>query len=140
MSNSGRWSEDVTVRAIPKTRLVAMGWLVFLLVMAGVIGWELQMRSIGLEAGDLDDSRAHWAVERRKIAAGAEPVLATIYMIKVGVLITGIVATHWMMRERELEQVVSRTPWWLTGLVCAAMLFAVIVTQDSATAFIYFQF
>jgi len=73
-------------------------------------------------------------------AAGAEPVLATIYMIKIGVLITGVVATHWLMRERELEQVVSRTPWWLTGLVCAAMLFAVIVTQDSATAFIYFQF
>ncbi len=70
MSNSGIWSEDVTVREIPKSRLVAMGWLVFLLVTAGVIAWELQMRSIGLVAGDLDDSKAHWAVERRKIAAG----------------------------------------------------------------------
>jgi len=70
MSNSGKWSEDVTVREIPKARLVAMGWLVFLLVTAGVIAWELQMRSIGLVAGDLDDSKAHWAVERRKIAAG----------------------------------------------------------------------
>ena len=73
-------------------------------------------------------------------AAGAEPVLATIYMIKVGVLISGIVVTQWLMRERELEQVVSRTPWWVTGLACAAMLFAVIVTQGSGTAFIYFQF
>ncbi|MBF8293172.1 MAG: hypothetical protein HW392_1999 [Steroidobacteraceae bacterium] len=73
-------------------------------------------------------------------ATDAEPVLATIYMIKVGVLVASIVATQWLMRERELEQVVSRTPWWLTGLVCAAMLFAVIVTQGSATAFIYFQF
>jgi hypothetical protein len=70
MSNSGKWTEDVTVREIPTTRLVAMGWLVFLLVTAGVIAWELQMRSIGLVAGDLDDSKAHWAVERRKIAAG----------------------------------------------------------------------
>ena len=73
-------------------------------------------------------------------AADAEPVLATIYMIKVGVLIACIVATQWLMRDRELERVVSRTPWWLTGLVCAAMLFAVIVTQGSGTAFIYFQF
>ena len=73
-------------------------------------------------------------------AAEAEPVLATIYMIKVGVLIACIVATQWLMRDRELERVVSRTPWWLTGLVCAAMLFAVIVTQGSGTAFIYFQF
>jgi len=70
MSNSGRWSEDVTVREVPATRFAAMGWLVFLLVTAGVIAWELQMRSIGLVAGDLDDSKAHWAVERRKIAAG----------------------------------------------------------------------
>ncbi len=70
MSNSGMWGEDVTVREIPKTRLVAMAWLVFLLVTVGVIAWELQMRSLGLTAGDLDDSKAHWAVERRKIAVG----------------------------------------------------------------------
>ncbi|MGB5131734.1 MAG: hypothetical protein WBO00_03905, partial [Steroidobacteraceae bacterium] len=70
MSNSGRWSEDVTVREIPKTRLAAIGWLVFVLVAVAMVAWELQMRSIGLEAGDLDDSKAHWAVERRKIAAG----------------------------------------------------------------------
>ena len=70
MGNSAKWDEGVTVREIPKTRLVAMGWLVFLLVTAGVIAWELQMRSLGLVAGDLDDSKAHWAVERRKIAAG----------------------------------------------------------------------
>ena len=36
--------------------------------------------------------------------------------------------------------VVSRTPWWLTGLLAAAMLWAVIVTQGSGQAFIYFQF
>ncbi len=74
------------------------------------------------------------------LAGDAEPVLATIYMIKVAVLITCIVATHWLMRDRDIEQVVSRTPWWLTGLACAAMLFAVIITQGSGTAFIYFQF
>ena len=28
------------------------------------------MRSLGLFAGDIDDSKSHWAVERRKIAAG----------------------------------------------------------------------
>ena len=45
MGNSAKWDEGVTVLEIPKTRLVAIGWLVFLLVMAGVIAWELQMRS-----------------------------------------------------------------------------------------------
>ncbi len=70
MGNSNLWTENVTVREIPKTRLVAICLLVFVLVTAGVIAWELQMRSLGLVAGDLDDSKAHWAVERRKIAAG----------------------------------------------------------------------
>jgi len=56
------------------------------------------------------------------------------------VLVTAIVATHWWMRDRELERVVSRAPWWVTGLAAAAMLFAVIVTQGTGTAFIYFQF
>jgi alginate O-acetyltransferase complex protein AlgI len=44
------------------------------------------------------------------------------------------------MRKRSLEEVVARTPWWVTGLVGAAMLFAVIVSQGSGEAFIYFQF
>jgi alginate O-acetyltransferase complex protein AlgI len=73
-------------------------------------------------------------------ATDAEPVLPTIFMIKVGVLVGGIVVAQWLMRDRELEHVVSRTRWWLTGLACAAMLFAVIVTQGSGEAFIYFQF
>jgi hypothetical protein len=70
MGNSARWDEDVTVREVPVTRLLAIGWLVFLLVVSGMAAWELQMRSLGLVAGDLDDSKAHWAVERRKVAAG----------------------------------------------------------------------
>ena len=70
MGNSGRWTEDVIVREIPHTRLAAIGWLVLLLVVAGVAAWEWKMRSLGLVAGDLDDSKAQWAVERRKIAAG----------------------------------------------------------------------
>jgi len=70
MGNSAKWDEDVTVREIPDARLAVIGWMVLLLVATGVIAWELQMRSLGLVVGDLDDSKAHWAVERRKIAAG----------------------------------------------------------------------
>ena len=60
----------MTVREIPRARLVAMAWLVLALVVAGVAAWEWKMRTIGLVVGDLDDSKAQWAVERRKIAAG----------------------------------------------------------------------
>ena len=44
------------------------------------------------------------------------------------------------MRNVTLEDLVARAPWWITGLVAAAMLFAVIVAQGSGEAFIYFQF
>jgi alginate O-acetyltransferase complex protein AlgI len=74
------------------------------------------------------------------LAAEPVAVLPTIFMIKVGVIITGVVAIQWLMRNRSLEDVVTRAPWWLTGLVAAAMLFAVITTQGSGEAFIYFQF
>ena len=61
-------------------------------------------------------------------------------MIKVAVIVSGILVVQWLMRNRTLEDLVSRAPWWATGAVLAAMLFAVIVTQGSGDAFIYFQF
>jgi alginate O-acetyltransferase complex protein AlgI len=73
-------------------------------------------------------------------APDAPAVLPTIYMIKAAVIVAAIVTVQWLMRKRDLEDVVSRTPWWLTGLVTSAMLFAVIVAQGSGEAFIYFQF
>ncbi len=74
------------------------------------------------------------------LAAEPVAVLPTIFMIKVAVIIAGMVTIQWLMRKRTLEYVVERAPWWLTGLVAAAMLFAVITTQGSGEAFIYFQF
>jgi alginate O-acetyltransferase complex protein AlgI len=74
------------------------------------------------------------------LATGAKAVLPTIFMIKIGVIVTGIVVIQWLMRSRTLEDIVSRTHWWVTGLITAAMLFAVIVAQGSGQAFIYFQF
>lgn len=60
----------VTERDIPRTWLVADGWLVLALVLVAVIAWEWKMRELGLVAGDLDDGKSAWAVERRKIASG----------------------------------------------------------------------
>jgi alginate O-acetyltransferase complex protein AlgI len=74
------------------------------------------------------------------LAPGADPVLATTFVAKVVVIVTAIVVTQWLMRNRSLEDLVARTPWWVTAVVCAAMLFAVTITQGSGQAFIYFQF
>jgi len=62
--------DDVTVREIPQLRYAAIGWLVLLLVFAATAGWELRMRTLGLRAGDLDDTPVHWAVERKKLETG----------------------------------------------------------------------
>jgi alginate O-acetyltransferase complex protein AlgI len=74
------------------------------------------------------------------LAPDADPVLPTIYMIKVAAIVTGILVVQWLMRNVSLEAVAARAPWWLTGLVAGAMLFTVIVAQGSGEAFIYFQF
>ena len=73
-------------------------------------------------------------------AAGAEFVLGMHLVIRVVAVTIGILVVHWYMRNRRLEEVVSRTPWWLTGIIWAGMLFAIVITQGSGNAFIYFQF
>lgn len=62
--------DEITTREVPPARWGAIGWLALALVVAGVTAWEIQMRRLGLRAGDLDDGVSHWTVERRKIAAG----------------------------------------------------------------------
>ena len=74
------------------------------------------------------------------LAAEPVAVLPTVFMVKVAVIVAGMVTIQWLMRRRRLEDVVARAPWWLTGIVVAAMLFAVITSQGSGAAFIYFQF
>jgi hypothetical protein len=60
----------VTERDIPVTRLPMIAWLVLALVLAATAAWEWRMRELGLLAGDLDDNKSAWAVERRKVASG----------------------------------------------------------------------
>ncbi|MDZ4258969.1 MAG: MBOAT family O-acyltransferase [Gemmatimonadales bacterium] len=71
---------------------------------------------------------------------GAELVLATNLVVTVLVVITGMLLVHGLMRNRSLEQVAARAPGWLTAVVWAGMVFAILITQGSGNAFIYFQF
>jgi hypothetical protein len=70
MSESQLQQDIVTTRTTPATRWTAIAWLVLVLVVAATAAWEWKMRSLGLQAGDLDDSKSHWTVERRKVATG----------------------------------------------------------------------
>ena len=72
--------------------------------------------------------------------ADADTPLPTLWIIQVVATIAAMVAIHWRMRDTNIETVVQKTPAWLLGLVLAAMLFLIIITQGSGNAFIYFQF
>ena len=73
-------------------------------------------------------------------AVDAKPILAGVHLIAVGVIVGGIVATHWLMRRRTLESLVARTPALVLTLVWALMAFAILIEQGTGNAFIYFQF
>jgi alginate O-acetyltransferase complex protein AlgI len=72
--------------------------------------------------------------------SGDKVLVPTVQIIEVSVVIVGLVTTHWLMRDRTLESVVSKVPPWLLATVWAALIWMVIVTQGSADSFIYFQF
>jgi alginate O-acetyltransferase complex protein AlgI len=67
-------------------------------------------------------------------------VLTSANVALVAVPVLGILLVHGLMRERRLEDVVARTPWWVTAAVVGVMLAAIVVSQGSSNAFIYFQF
>ncbi len=89
------------------------------------------------------DFPAAWRMIRAMLGfppAGAALVLATHLVVTVLVVITGMLLVHGLMRNRRLEEVAARAPGWLTAVVWAGMLFAILITQGSGNAFIYFQF
>jgi alginate O-acetyltransferase complex protein AlgI len=67
-------------------------------------------------------------------------VLTTADVALVVVPIFAILLVHGLMRDRRLEDVAARAPWWVTATVLGGMVFTIVITQGSNDAFIYFQF
>ncbi len=74
------------------------------------------------------------------LAKGAVPLLATVAILKIGLVIVLMVTAHWMLRHTRVLDVAYKLPWWVTGTVWSAMLILLILSQESSGAFIYFQF
>jgi D-alanyl-lipoteichoic acid acyltransferase DltB (MBOAT superfamily) len=73
-------------------------------------------------------------------SGAAHRVLYWSDIIVVGVIVGGMLATHWRMRSTRLETVVAATPAWIVVLVWTLMAFALIAEQGAGDAFIYFAF
>ncbi|MEX0644699.1 MAG: hypothetical protein WD076_05270, partial [Parvularculaceae bacterium] len=74
------------------------------------------------------------------LAENPRSVLYYNEIIPAAIVIAGMVFTHWRMRATTMEAVIAKTPTWLVGAVWAFMLFMLVITQGSESAFIYFQF
>ena len=71
---------------------------------------------------------------------GVAPILPTFALTCVGLIVGGILMTHWLMRSRTLESVVAKAPAMVVAVVWALMGFAILIAQGDGSAFIYFQF
>ncbi|TFG62617.1 MAG: MBOAT family protein [Gemmatimonadales bacterium] len=83
-----------------------------------------------------------WRIVRSMLllSPGGKVVLPPDGVALVVAVTLGMLVAHGTMRNRRLEDVVSRAPWWLLGFTWAVMLFAILITQGVGDAFIYFQF
>jgi alginate O-acetyltransferase complex protein AlgI len=74
------------------------------------------------------------------IVQEGEPLLTTLAIIKVSVIIALMVLAHWLMRNSSVLHLAQKIPWWCLAIVWALMLFALALSQESTSSFIYFQF
>ena len=68
------------------------------------------------------------------------PLLPALSIIKVTVIVTCMVIAHWVMRNTKVLDVVPKLSWWVFGTVWTIMLLLIILSQESSSSFIYFQF
>ena len=73
------------------------------------------------------------------VPKGAE-LLTTLAIIKISVIIFFVVVFHWVMKNTRVLTVAEKLPWWLLGLVWSLLLILLILSQESSSSFIYFQF
>jgi D-alanyl-lipoteichoic acid acyltransferase DltB (MBOAT superfamily) len=67
-------------------------------------------------------------------------LLSTMSIIKISVIVTCMLGCHWMMRKTRVLTVANKIPWWLLSIVWSGMLILIILSQESGSSFIYFQF
>ena len=82
-----------------------------------------------------------FAILESMVGLGGGPsVFTAVNHVLVGVTMAAILAFHWVMRDRSIEDLVGRTPWPVRSAALGAMIVAIILMQGQDRAFIYFQF
>ncbi len=113
-----------------RAALVAIGGLTFVLIN---ITWVFFRAKDFTVASNVLKSMA--GVADKPVA-----MIAALPMIFAMVIVAGIVATHWAMRDKTIEIAIERTPAWAVATIWAVMAMAIVAEQGTGSAFIYFQF
>jgi alginate O-acetyltransferase complex protein AlgI len=69
-----------------------------------------------------------------------DAILATRDMLQIGIITFFMMLAHWSLRETNVETAVTRLPRWVVTAAWVLMACAIILTQGTSNAFIYFQF
>src|SRR6266704_3515355 len=69
-----------------------------------------------------------------------DAILSTREMLQIALVTAGMILVHWFLRDSNIETAVMRLPRWIVTAGWALMACAIILTQGSSNAFIYFQF
>ncbi len=74
------------------------------------------------------------------VLSKGDAVLSTRDILQVGIVTACLLLAHWSLRNTSIEAAVVRLPRWALATAWTLMLCAIILTQGSGNAFIYFQF
>ena len=83
-----------------------------------------------------------WNVTRALVGSlpQGDAILSTREILQVAIVTSGLLAAHWTLRDTDLESALERLPSRLIFGLWTLMFSAIVLTQGSGNAFIYFQF
>jgi alginate O-acetyltransferase complex protein AlgI len=73
-------------------------------------------------------------------APDAKALLSNLSIIKISTITAGTLIVHWYMRDRSVRSIFENWHWAAFGSIWAALLILLILSQESSSSFIYFQF
>ena len=102
------------------------------ILLALVTYFFINITWVFFRAPDFETAR-RMIVTMLTFVTSGEKVLSSVLILQTVVTTTIMLAVHWWMRNRQLNEVVSRMPFWLTGSVWGIMLVLIIITQGGSS-------
>jgi alginate O-acetyltransferase complex protein AlgI len=123
-----------TIKDAPWTQNFAMQLLIGLVTYVAVLVAWVYFRAANFETA----SRLIGGMFGQHPTGDA--ILSTRELLQVGIVSFFLLIAHWSLRDISLETAVMRLPRWVVTALWFLMACAIILTQGSSNAFIYFQF